>query len=244
MKISNFFKAVIENIMPDGMTLTMTITFFVNILTIFLYYYEMPISLSNEMIKNIEIIFNVSILNFLFKFLLVLSFVFVIVLVLSEKTKLNIYIYNLEHMTEAYLRGFLLYVSCFFLIKIAMKELGTVMKGNNVLAICLIIMVFYFIFLIRSFFVKEKDDNCEYNSYKRKYLSDIMLEYYDRPIQDIEKRIALCRLYRETKELFEMGYKFEDIELLKRRKEMEQEREQDDRYRKMNDYLNDKNKEW
>lgn len=203
-------KKIVEQIIPKGCTLTMTISCFLNVFSLFLLIYPKKfIDLDESHQAFFKLIFDTDILYGLCWFVVFLTIIYTIVQIIQNKILSEIYIYNLWYMIDTIWNGLVLYISCFFFVY-------TIIDLNE--SIDITILVFCFFSIVSNFikfiiFLFKKDESLKYVRERNRYLNFIMEKYEKEPIEVIQKRLALIQLYKDSKELYNSGLKidFEDF---------------------------------
>lgn len=210
-------KKIFEQMIPKGCTLTMTISCFLNVFSLFfLIYPKKFINLDESHQAFLKLIFNTDILDGLCWFMFFLAIIYTIVQIIQNKISSEFYIFNLWYMIDTIWNGLILYISFFLFIY-------TIMDLNESMSI--IILVFCFIAIASNFiryikFLFKKDESLEYVWERDRYLNFIMEKYEKKSIEDIQKRLALIQLYKDSKELYNSGLKidFEDFKRYEKEK--------------------------
>lgn len=243
----DFLKKFIE-ILPNDFTLSTLLTFILNILSVFfLVYPKNFFVIPKEMIKDIQMIFNIKVLVFLCTFISMIWLCDRVIVKILEKSEKEVYEGNRHQVSRLIYNGFCLYASFYFFSKVIIPNEIKISFDFFYSSFLLIILIMVFFILTTNFFnmlrlfYSSKHDEHTNDIKKREYLNDFIEIYDYEQCQSIQEKLNYYRLLEKTEKFYDKGIKLDEKKIqIKRYQKTIKENENEsikEAYTKVNDPL-------
>lgn len=214
----DFLKKFIGEILPDGFTVSMLLTFILNILSVFfLVYPKNFFVIPKEMINDIQMLFNIKVLIFLCNFIFIIWICDIVIVKILEKFEKKISEVNRYWVSRLIYNGFCLYASFYFFSKVIIPNK---IKFNDdsfflLIMVALILMVNFYNMIKRFYF--SKNNELTYEKEKRAYLNDLIEIYDYEQCQSIQEKLNFYQWLEKTEKFYDKGIKLDEKKIQRKR---------------------------
>lgn len=217
----------IEVLVPKGLTITRYLTLIINFIAFLILLYPFHLTIIGEQtFRKIDLFFNSNILFFMFFIMIIFKFCYVVLMQIILKFGKESKEYDGYAISSKLENVYFFYLAIyFFMTVIKMKQSWysfpkisfsfTFLLEVIAIIIIIILAIENLIEMVKIYLKKENWSKGTWQS-KDEYLNLTMEKFKDKNVEEIEKRILLCQLYKETSDLYNEGIKFDETEFFEK----------------------------
>lgn len=210
---------IFNKITPKHLTFTMFITMFLNLFSLYLYFFNFDLyKFSSEYIKIVDKIWTFNIVKCFLLFVLAFNIFGWIISTLNNKRVIKVDIGNMYQLIGSLYRGFGLYLSIYVLYWSMQRNAGVLIQANSdfttslVLLLCSGIMLVNFFNILHLFLYDDETAKINFDVIlkKEKYMNNTINKYKSAPIEDLRKRVLFLDILEKTSVLYDKGIKVDE----------------------------------